>query len=196
MPKLYMYQKGPDQIFQMGNFDFSHDGHFGLAGGGGGRGVLLAEKKIEHRPGAGLLPLPDTAVPERVRGPCCCPTLVGEPVPGRLYTCRLHVWHCTWAWGGVGCLGASCMRGSTQPDDFALAALQSREGGTAGPWGGGAEGGGDTEWVRRRDRRARKTPYKSPHNDGLQAKAWGTHFTYATYLFVIQSNVTDAPPFL
>ena len=34
----YVDQKWPDQIFPMVNFVFSHDGHFGLEGGGGSRG--------------------------------------------------------------------------------------------------------------------------------------------------------------
>ena len=31
-----VYQKWPDQIFPVANFVFSHDGHFGLDGGGPG----------------------------------------------------------------------------------------------------------------------------------------------------------------
>ena len=31
-----VYQKWPGQIFPIANFVFSHDGHFGLVGGGGG----------------------------------------------------------------------------------------------------------------------------------------------------------------
>ena len=31
----FVYQKWPDQIFPFVNFVFSHDGHFGLEGGGG-----------------------------------------------------------------------------------------------------------------------------------------------------------------
>ena len=33
-----VYQQWPDQMFPMVNFVFSHDGHFGLEGGGGGPG--------------------------------------------------------------------------------------------------------------------------------------------------------------
>ena len=32
----FVYQKWPDQNFPIVNFRFSHDGHFGLGGGGGG----------------------------------------------------------------------------------------------------------------------------------------------------------------
>ena len=35
--QTFVYQKWPDRIFPIVNFAFSHDGHFGL-GGGGGRG--------------------------------------------------------------------------------------------------------------------------------------------------------------
>ena len=37
----FVYQKWPDKTFPMANFVFSHDGHFGLEGGGGSRGVLV-----------------------------------------------------------------------------------------------------------------------------------------------------------
>ena len=51
----FVYQKRPDHIFQIGNFVFSHDDHFGLggrgAGGGRGGGAPPLQKNFKHRPG-------------------------------------------------------------------------------------------------------------------------------------------------
>ena len=39
--QTFVYQKWPDKIFPMVNFVFSHDGQFGLGGGGLARGHVV-----------------------------------------------------------------------------------------------------------------------------------------------------------
>ena len=65
-----VYQKWPDQIFPTVNFVFSHDGHFGLGGGGGG--TILG-----YPPNCPRLPpqLPSVTPPTAIGYPPNCPQL-------------------------------------------------------------------------------------------------------------------------